>query len=172
MDCFGGKARRNLAMTSDLAMTNKGTKMSKIKENRPKRVAGEMMFVELGKSIEEISEITGASTDSLYYWHKRDGWADKRNESHIIERSIDLNTKKALNTALKAYVENPENKDLQSLVSLLRQHKDKKPNAQYKEHVLRYIDKTVDYFLQKGMSETADVFKASAVDLAEYLLHG
>jgi len=92
-------------------------------------------------------------------------------ESHALESQIALNIKKALVVGLKAYTLDPNNKNLQSLVSLLKQvHTQQSPSAAYKENVLEFLDKTTGFFLSKGYNEVADAFKANIVELAEYII--
>jgi predicted DNA-binding protein YlxM (UPF0122 family) len=145
--------------------------MTKTQENARKRAHCEELFIFLDKSVDEIAEMTGVKRQVIYRWHQMDKWAEKKQESRQIERNIEMNLRRALNKGLKAYADNPEDKDLQSLVSLLRQFKEKnKPTLAYKDNILKFIDGSVDFFLTKDMTETADVFKSIVVELAEYLL--
>ena len=146
--------------------------MSVISENKLKKSTCEQMYVELEMSMDDISVAMGVNNKTLYKWKLAGGWDDKRGELQAIERAIEKNLRNALNKGLKAYAEKPEDKDLQSLVSLLKQFKEKnKPSQAYKDHILRFLDKTTDFLLERNMSETANVFKGCVVDLAEYLLN-
>ena len=79
--------------------------------------------------------------------------------------------RRALNQGLKGFALDPTNKDLQSLVSLLKQFKEQSRTTRAdKDNILNFIDKTTDFFLEKGMEEIATVFKGYIVELAEYLV--
>ncbi len=145
--------------------------MANTKENKLKKQNCEQLYVEMDKSVDELVAITGMSDKTIYRWIKQGKWDEKKNETQTIEKQIDINMRKALNHGLKSFAENPGDKDLQSLVGLLKQFKEKnKPSQAYKDNIIRFIDRTTDYFLEKDMPETADIFKSSIMDLAEYLL--
>lgn len=145
--------------------------MANTKENKLKKQNCEQLYVEMDKSVDELVAITGMSDKTIYRWIKQGKWDEKKNETQTIEKQIDINMRKALNHGLKSFAENPGDKDLQSLVGLLKQFKEKnKPSQAYKDNIIRFIDRTTDYFLEKDMPETADIFKSSIMELAEYLL--
>ena len=131
----------------------------------------EQMYVDLDISIEECARATGVSDKTIYRWIKEGNWNEKKLESHALEKQIYANLKKALNQGLKNYASDPTNKDLQSLVSLLKQFKEQnKVTVAYKDNIINFIDRTTDFFLEKGMDEIGNVFKGYIVELAEYLM--
>lgn len=145
--------------------------MSNSKENKEKKEHCKQMYLELEKSIDEIVSLTGIKKRTIETWIRKDKWNDAKNESRQIEKQIDINARKALAKGLKAYATNPENKDLQSLVSLLKSFREgNKPTQTYKENIIKFLDQTTDFFLEKEMTETAQIFKEIITPLAEYLL--
>ena len=145
--------------------------MSEIQDKMIRKVTCEQMYVELDLSIEECAKVCGVSIKTIYRWIADGKWNEKKLESHTMEKHIHLNLKKALNQGLKSFANDPANRDLQSLVSLLKQFKEQnKPSANHKDNLLNFIDRTTDFFLEKNMEEIATVFKTYVVELAEYLL--
>jgi len=131
----------------------------------------EQMFVELDISVSECATLMGVTEKTIYAWIKEGNWNEKKYETRVLEKQIYSNLKKALNQGLKSYASDPTNKDLQSLVSLLKQFKEQnKVTVAYKDNIINFIDKTTDFFLEKNMEEIANVFKGYVVELAEYLL--
>jgi predicted DNA-binding protein YlxM (UPF0122 family) len=131
----------------------------------------EQLYVDLDLSIEECAKIVGVCDQTIYRWVKSGGWNAKKYETQALEKQIGINLRKALNQGLKSFASDPMNKDLQSLVSLLKQFKDQnKPSVAYKDNILTFIDKTTDYFLEKGLNDVANIFKGYVTELAEYLL--
>jgi predicted DNA-binding protein YlxM (UPF0122 family) len=129
------------------------------------------MYVELDISIEECAKAVGVCDKTVYRWIKAGGWNEKKAETQNLEKLIQVNLKRALYQGLKSFATDPTNKDLQSLVSLLKQFKEQnKPTLAYKDNVLNFIDRTTDFFLEKNMGEIANVFKGFVVELAEYLI--
>lgn len=144
--------------------------MSNTKENRIKKENCKQMYIEMDKGVVELSQLAGVSVRTIENWIRTEKWNDQKNEIHTIEKQIDINARKALAKGLKAYAETPD-KDLQSLVSLLKSFKEtNKPTQAYKDNVMKFLDHTVDFFLEREMPETANIFKESLVELAEYLL--
>ena len=145
--------------------------MSETQDKFLRKQTCEQMYVDLDISIEDCARAIGVSEKSIYRWIKAGNWNDKKLESHSLEKQIYSNLKKALNQGLKGYAMDPTNKDLQSLVSLLKQFKEQnKVTGAYKENILNFIDRTTDFFLEKNMEEIANVFKGYVIELAEYLL--
>lgn len=141
------------------------------KENRLKKAQCKQIYIELGKTPAELATLSGMALRTVENWIRDGKWDREKQELVHLEKQIEINQKKALLQGLKAYAANPENKDLQSLVSLLRTFQERnKPSQAYKENIIRFIDGTVDYFLEREMTETANIFKESLRDLAEYLL--
>lgn len=141
------------------------------KENRLKKENCKQIYIELGKSPAELAALSGVAVRTVENWIRNGKWDDEKQQQVNLEKQIEINQKKALLQGLKAYADNPENKDLQSLVGLLRSYNEKnKPSQVYKENIIRFIDNTVDFFLEKHMPDTANIFKESLRELAEYLL--
>ena len=144
---------------------------SKIAENKDKKPICEQMYVEMEKSLDEIAGVMGVHIKTLQRWKLDDEWEDKKHEVHTIERQIDINLRKAINAGLKEVAKDPKNADIQSLNSMLKQYKENhKPTLSYKENMMKFIDKTVDFFLEKNMNEIANAFKSYTVELAEYIM--
>jgi transposase-like protein len=140
-------------------------------QNRLRKSTCEELYTVMGKTVEDIVAATGARPQTLYRWIKEGGWNEKKNEVRVIEKQIEMSLKEALVKGLKAFAENPHDKDLQSLVGLLKQVRDKhKPTQTYKENILKFLDMTTDYFLENELVETAGIFKSKVRELAEYLL--
>ena len=138
-----------------------------------KRETAEQLYIEMDKSMDDLEIVIGVCKKTLYRWSKAGNWDNKKVEIKALEKQINLNMKRALNQGLKSYADNPTDKDLQSLVSLLKQFREQyKPTQAYKDNIITFLDHTVDFFLERNMSETADVFKTCVKDLGDYLLRG
>ena len=145
--------------------------MLETEDKRIRKITCEQLYVDLDLSIEECARMVGVCDKTIYRWIKDGGWNAKKYETQALEKQISLNLKKALNQGLKSFASEPANKDLQSLVSLLKQFKEQnKPSVAYKDNILTFIDKTTDYFLEKGLHDVANIFKSYVIELAEYLL--
>ena len=144
---------------------------SKIAENKDKKPICEEMYIRMEKSLDEIADVMSVNIKTLQRWRADGEWENKKNETINLEKQIEQNLKEAINAGLREIAKDPKNTDIQSLNSMLKQYKDNhKPTITYKENMLRFIDKTVDFLLEKNMTETANVFKSCAVELAEYIM--
>jgi len=136
-----------------------------------KRQMAEQLYITNDMSIADCARIVGVSEQTIYRWIADEQWNVKKMESQALEAQIEYNIKRALVKGLKAYIDDPENKSLQGLVSLLKQvQAQQNPTAAYKEHILAFLDKTTGFFLSKGYTEVADAFKANVVELAEFII--
>ena len=145
--------------------------MSEIQDKMYRKITCEQMYVELDISVEECAKVIGVSVKTVYRWMNEGNWTDKKLQSKNLDNQIYINLRRALNQGLKGFALDPTNKDLQSLVSLLKQFKEQSRTTRAdKDNILNFIDKTTDFFLEKGMEEIANVFKSCLVELAEYLL--
>jgi hypothetical protein len=140
-------------------------------QNRLRKTSCEELYVVHDKTVDEIVMITGVKPATLYRWIKEGSWSDQKTQAMTYEKQIDLNLKNAINAGLKAFAADPHNKDLQSLVSLLKQFKEtNKPTQAYKDNIIKFLDKTTDYFIENDMIETGEIFKSKLREIAEYLL--
>ena len=145
--------------------------MSEANEKKLRKLACEQMYVELDISIEECSKVIGVCDKTIYRWISKGKWNEKKTETQALEKLINVNLKRALVQGLKSFANDPTNKDLQSLVSLLKQFKEQnKPSVAYKDNIIKFLDRATDYFLECGDEYLANGFKRNVVKLAEYLL--
>ena len=145
--------------------------MSDITDKMFRKVTCEQMYVDLDINVDECAKVCGVNPKTVYRWIADGRWNEKKLESHKLEQHINQNLKVALNQGLKCFAQDPTSRDLQSLVSLLKQFKEQnKTSKNDKDNILNFIDKTTDFFLEKGMDEIATVFKGYIVELAEYLV--
>ena len=132
----------------------------------------EQLYVDMDMNVEECAKAISVNESTIYRWVKSGNWNEKKTETQAIEKQIQINLRKALNQGLKSYAADPSNKDLQSLVSLLKQFKEtNKPSQAYKDNIIKFIDRTTDFFLEKGMETVVKEFKKCVLELAEYLLY-
>ena len=88
-----------------------------------------------------------------------------------MEKKIQVNLLKAINKGLMEFAKDPTSKDLQSLVGLIKQFRDeKKATKEYKDYVIKFLDRTVDFLLENRDDYLTNGFKRKLVDLAQYLL--
>jgi len=150
----------------------KGLEEPQFQTKQVRKFACEQMYVDLELSVEDCAVAIHASPKTIYRWIKEGNWNEKRTEALTIEKQITVNLKKAINQGLKCFANDPTNKDLQSLVSLLKQFKEQnKPSVAYKDNIIKFLDQSVDYFLSKGFEEFTRYFQANLHELAEYLLN-
>ena len=145
--------------------------MDRTQEKALKKLTCEQMYVEMDINVHDISMAIGVCEQTIYRWIKKGNWNEKKHEAQVLEKQITIYLKKALIQGLKSFANDPNNKDLQSLVSLLKQYKEQnKPTMALKDNLIKFIDGTTDFFLEKNLEEFANTFKGYVVELAEYLL--
>ncbi len=103
-------------------------------------------------------------------WIKTGHWEDLFREEHKLDREIKLARKKALIQALREYAKNPADTALQSLVSLIKHdQREQEPAKELNDYIVRFLDQTTDYMIEKGHESLLKLFQEIVLDLAEYL---
>ena len=145
--------------------------MTDIKDKILRKEACEKMY-QLDIPVSKCSKASGVSKKTVYSWIKKGKWNEKKKELQELEKQINFHHSKAIIQGLENYASDPANNDLQSLVSLIKQYKkqDEVPK-EYKDYVVRFLNKTVDYFLQNGKHDMAIEFQKCLVGLAEFLVN-
>ena len=111
---------------------------------------------------------TGMSIATMYRW--LNAWDEKHADEQETDKKIILNIKKALNKGLEAFADDPHNKGLQSLVSLLKQHLQiQEPSKELNKYILKFLDQTVGYFISIGNERMREAFQEHVVDLGDFL---
>ena len=131
----------------------------------------ERMYVEGNIKVKDLARIMEVSQKTIYSWIKKGKWNEKKNDIIEMEKKIQVNLLKAINKGLMEFAKDPARKDLQSLVSLIKQFRDeKKTTKEYKDYIIKFLDRTVDFLLENGDDYLTNGFKKKLVELAEYLL--
>ncbi|MCL2065445.1 MAG: hypothetical protein FWG98_13890 [Candidatus Cloacimonetes bacterium] len=118
-----------------------------------------------------MARVMGVSQKTIYSWIKKGKWNEKKNDVINMEKKIQVNLRRAINKGLMEFAKDPTRKDLQSLVSLIKQLRDeKKSTKECKDYIIKFLDRTVDFLLENGDDYLTNGFKKKLVDLAQYLL--
>jgi len=118
----------------------------------------------------ELCVIFGVAEITVKKWIKAGRWEDLFKEEHKLDREIKLARKKALIQALREYAKNPADTALQSLVSLIKHdQREQEPAKELNDYIVRFLDQTTDYMIEKGHESLLKLFQEIVLDLAEYL---
>ena len=145
--------------------------MSENRDKEKQKANSERMYVEGNIKVKDLARVMGVSQKTIYSWVKKGQWNEKKSEIIDMEKKIQVNLRRAINKGLMEFANDPTRKDLQSLVGLIKQLRDEqKPTKEYKDYIIKFLDRTVDFFLENGDDNLTNGFKKKLVDLAEYLL--
>lgn len=118
----------------------------------------------------ELAAFVDCSAKTINKWIKDGKWDRIEGEERRLSRKISVARKKALLTALEAYATDPENTALQSLVSILRaEQRRQEPAKELNDYIIKFLDHTTDYMIERELSGLCKQFQAILMDLAEYL---
>jgi hypothetical protein len=118
----------------------------------------------------ELCVIFGVAEITVKKWIKAGLWEDLFKEEHKLDREIKLARKKALIQALREYAKHPGDSALQSLVSLIKHdQREHEPAKELNDYIIRFLDQTTDYMIEKGHETLLKSFQEILLDLAEYL---
>ena len=129
------------------------------------------MYVGGNVKDKDLARVMVVSQKTIYSWIKKGKWNEKKKDIIDMEKKIQVNIRRAINKGLNEYAKAPARKDLQSLVGLIKQFREeKKPTKEYKDYIIKFLDRTVDFLLENGDDYLTNGFKKKLVDLAQYLL--
>ncbi len=144
--------------------------MSNSKEFREKKDQAFEAYLSGKTTPKELAALVGCSPVTVGKWIKSGKWDKIEGEERRLTRKISVARKKALIVALEEYAKDPKNTALQSLVSIMRQEQKKEvPAKELNEYIVKFLDQTTDFFIEKGFTGLLKEFQHVLYELAEYL---
>jgi transposase len=144
--------------------------MSNDKEFRIKRENCKDTYLNGKTDTSELAMIFGVSEITIRKWVKSGKWDTLYKEERKLDNDIRAARKKALIQALREYAKNPADTALQSLVNLIKQdQKDSQPAKELNDYIVRFMDQSTDFMIEKGYETLLKQYQAIVMDLAEYL---
>lgn len=126
------------------------------REYKLKRESAKKLYLKGETDISALARIYTVAEKTIRNWIKQGKWEEELDEISGLEAEIRTAVKKALIKALKEYARAPQDTALQSLVSLLRLYnKNMEPSRDFIEHMKRFLDWLVDFYLAANDDETA-----------------
>ncbi len=144
--------------------------MSNALEYRIKRENCKETYLNGKTDPNELGIIFGVSDITVRKWIKSGNWDSLFKEERKLDHEIKVARKRALIQALREYAKNPADTALQSLVSLIKQNqKDDEPARELNDYIVKFMDQTTDFMVEKGYETLLKQFQAIVLDLADYL---
>lgn len=144
--------------------------MSNDKEFRIKRENCKDTYLNGKTDTAELAMIYGVSEITIRKWVKSGSWDTLFKEERKLDTDIRAARKKALIQALREYAKNPADASLQSLVNLIKQEqKDSEPAKELNDYIVKFLDQTTDFMVERGFETLLKHYQAIVLDLAEYL---
>lgn len=144
--------------------------MSNDKEFRIKRDNCKEVYLNGKTNVSDLAMIFGVAEVTVRKWIKSGNWDALFKEERKLDVEIRTARKKALIQALREYAKNPADTALQSLVSLIKQNqKDDEPAKELNDYIVKFLDQTTDFMVEKGYETLLKQFQAIVLDLADYL---
>jgi hypothetical protein len=144
--------------------------MSNDREFRIKRENCKETYLNGNTDAHELAVIFGVSEITVRKWVKSGNWDALYKEERKLDNDIKVARKKALIQALREYAKFPADTALQSLVNLIKQdQKDSEPAKELNDYIVRFMDQSTDFMIEKGYETLLKQYQAIVLDLAEYL---
>ncbi len=144
--------------------------MSNSREFRVKRENCKEAYLNGKTDPVELALIFGVSDITVRKWIKSGRWSELFKEERKLDHEIGIARKRALIQALREYARNPADTAIQSLVSMMKQdQKDREPSKELNDYIVRFLDQTTDFMIEKGYETLLKQFQGIVLDLAEYL---
>ncbi|MDD3535182.1 MAG: hypothetical protein PHC50_03435 [Candidatus Cloacimonetes bacterium] len=137
---------------------------------RQARVAAQDAYLAGQTDHRVLAQQFGVAPRTVSNWISRGSWRKMAKEMENLEIRADRARKRAVVKALEEFAADPRNTQLQALVALLRNEaKRLEPAKELNEYIIKFLDQTTDFFLEKGYNGLLKEFQAIIVDLSEYL---
>ncbi len=145
--------------------------MSEKKINyRKARVQCQDAYLAGQTNIESLAERFHVAPRTVENWIGKYGWRKMAKEMEELEIRADQARRRAHVVALEEFAKDPTNANLVALVAFLRNEaKRLEPAKELNEYIVKFMDQTTDYFIEKGHTELLSEFQAVIHDLSEYL---
>ena len=144
--------------------------MSNSKEFREKKEQAFEAYLSGKTTPKELAALVGCSPVTVGKWISAGKWDKINGEEQRLRRDISVYQKKAYIVALKEYAKDPKNTALQSLVGFIKQQQIKEtPAKELNEYIVKFLDQTTDFFIEKGYGGLLKEFQQCLYELAEYL---
>ncbi len=103
-------------------------------------------------------------------WIKKGKWITKAETAKNLQEEIETAADEALLQALKRFKTEPQNKDLQSLNSMLKGYLERrKPDRKMLEYILKFQSEVINYCIETGNDVLRKHYQASLLDFSEWL---
>jgi hypothetical protein len=145
-------------------------KATNTKEYRKKRIDCEKKYMAGQTDIQELAEIYSVKPGTVENWIRKFGWKTKEAKLRDLDGTILRKADEALLVALEAFIENPLNKDLQSLKGILKEYSDrKKPAREYLDYAVKFQEQFKDFCLERGKQELWEEYRKVGIEFSDYL---
>lgn len=117
-----------------------------------------------------LADQFGVAPRTVANWVTRGRWRQMAKERENLEIRADTARKRAVVKALEEFAKDPKNTHLQALVTLLRNEaKRLEPAKELNEYIIKFMDQTTDFLIEKGHDTLLRDYQAIVVELSEYL---
>ncbi len=122
------------------------------------------------RDIKDIAKLLDVGDRTVSRWKSNGKWVELENEEAELERKTLIVARRVRLKALEEYEQNPHDKEVQSLVLLLRDiEKKAQPAKELLNYIIKFLDQTTNYFIEKGLLDELAMIQEHVPDLAEYL---
>ena len=122
------------------------------------------------RDIYSLGELVGCSHVTMKKWIEKYGWAEEEMELMGLEKTAELERRRAYVAALRSFTKDPTNYNLQSLVQLLKAEECRTaPSKDLNDHIVVFLDQTTDYMQENDLDMLLKEFKKIVMPLSEYL---
>jgi hypothetical protein len=135
-----------------------------------KRIMAREAYLNGNRDIYSLAELVGCSPVTMKKWIEKYGWAEEEMELMGLEKTAELERRRAYVAALRSFAKDPTNYNLQSLVQLLKaEERRTAPSKDLNDHIVVFLDQTTDYMLENDLDMLLKEFKKIVMPLSEYL---
>ena len=107
---------------------------------------------------------------TLEKWRREDDWQGAEVTIVELQAKAERLILEAECVALEDYINDPENKEKQSLINLIKHHKEQfAPSKELNQYVIKFMQGVVDFAIENGLEVLREQFQEHGREIADHL---
>ncbi|MCB5263001.1 MAG: hypothetical protein M0Q16_07940 [Candidatus Cloacimonetes bacterium] len=120
--------------------------------------------------LEKLANSFHLGVRTLEKWRREDDWQGAEVTIVELQAKAERLILEAECVALEDYINDPENKEKQSLINLIKHHKEQfAPSKELNQYVIKFMQGVVDFAIENGLEVLREQFQEHGREIADHL---
>ncbi len=120
--------------------------------------------------LEKLADSFNLGVRTIEKWKREDDWQSTEVSIVELHARVERLILEAECVALEDYIKDPENKEKQSLVNMIKHHKEQfAPSKELNQYVIKFMQGVVDFAIENGLEGLREQFQEHGREIADFL---